>query len=320
VLRAADFMNALPEDQKARFDHATRAFGAKGSVRVTPEKLHEFLEATRDVDMPPANRLRWLAIELEYLEFEQGWNGLRTIYQAAAEADPTDAAVLHSWGISASNWAEEWMTSQLADRVAIACEAERVLRAALELTPNDRKIAYTLGLVFYNHPSRNEEAERDRSKALDWFSRAVEWDTGNTIAQLYIAHCFHDGKNWSRAIEEYEKIDLERLACTWPAWRAVKCREQLAQCYAYFGRIDEAIDKFSALLDDVESWDEKSVEERIVNVDELVVAVTSILGDPGLLRRTSALVVRLGLQKRYRELALIAPANEGSPVQDGKSG
>lgn len=310
-------MNALPEDQRDRFDHAVRAFSEQGPVRVTTEKLHGFLEATRDIDMSPADRLRRLAINVEHLEFEQGWNGLRAIYQAAAAADPTDAAVLHSWGISARNWTEEWRTAGLPDRVAIAGEAERVLRKALELAPRDSMIAHTLGLVYYDYPAQAKDAEGYRSQALDWFSRAVEWDPGNTIAQLYVAHCFHDRKDWLRAVAEYEKVDLDRLARDWPAWRAVKCREQLAQCHAYAGDRDEAIGRFTAFLDDVESWDEQSLEERIVNVDELVATVTDILDDPELLRRTRELVDRLALEKRYQELALRGLAKQGGAVSDG---
>jgi tetratricopeptide (TPR) repeat protein len=294
-------MNGLPEDQKARFDHAVSAFSGVGAVHVTAEKLRAFLGVTRDIDMPPANRLRWLAIKLESLEFEHGWKGLRAIYQAAAEADPADALVLHSWGISANDWAEEWVTPGLSDRVAIADEAEQVLHAALELTPKDSRIAHTLGLVYYNHPARAEDAEAYRARALNWFRRAVEWDAGNTIAQLYVAHCIHDRKDWPRAIAEYERVELDQLARGWPAWRAVKCREQLAQCYAYAGNRVESTRRFAAFLDDVESWDEGRVEECVINVDELVTAVTEQLDDPVLLRRTRALVDRLGLQRRYEK-------------------
>ena len=300
----ADPLSSLPEDQKARFKQAARAFSEPGVVRVTPEKLDAFLDATRDIEVPTAHRLRCLAIDVESLEFDQGWHGLRAIYQAAAEADPTDPLVLHSWGISASNWAEEWMTAGLSDRGAIAADGERVLRAALALAPHDSGIAHTLGLVYYNYPSCAEDIQRYRSQAIEWFSRAVEWDRSNMIAQLYLAHCFHDRKDWQRAIVEYENVDLDQLSCDWPAWRAVKCREQLAQCYAYSGNMDEAHRRFTALLDDVESWDENSVEERIVNVDELVVTVTEVLNDPELRRRTRALVGRLRLEKRYRNQPL----------------
>jgi hypothetical protein len=98
--------------------------------------------------------------------------------------------------------------------------------------------------------------------------------------------------------------DRDRLSRSWPAWRAVKCREQLAQCYAYSGNREEAIRRFTAFLGDVESWDETRVEECIVNVDELVVAVTELLDDRELLRRTRALVERFVLQNRYRSFAL----------------
>lgn len=296
-------MNGLSVDQKSRFDNAIRVFSGLGAVCVTPEKLHSFLEATRDINVPPATRLRWLAMEVESLEFEDGWSGLRAIYELAATTNPLAPSILHSWGISAINWAEEWRTPGLSDRVAIASEAERVLHAALSITPGDSTIAHSIGLVFYNHPDRAEDVEGYRSQALDWFSRAVDWDPNNVIAQLYIAHCLHDRKDWLRATAHYEKVDLDQLARDWPAWRAVKCREQLALCHAYMGNRNEAVGKFTAFLDDIETWDEQSVEERIVNLDELVAAVTDILNDPELLRRTSAVVHQLGLQKRYGELA-----------------
>jgi tetratricopeptide (TPR) repeat protein len=312
----ADFMKDLTEDEEERFDRAVRAFSEEVPMRVTAEELRAFLDATGDIDMPPAYRFRWLAIKLENEEFEEGWSGLRAIYQAAAAADPSDADVLHSWGISASEWAEEWMTPGLSDREAIAGEAERVLRAALELKPRDSGVAHALGLVRYNHPARAEHRERYRSQAIEWFSRAVEWDGGNVMAQLYLAHCFHDRKDWGRAIAEYDKVDLDKLARDWPAWRAVKCREQLAQCYAYAGNRVEAVRRFTAFLDDVESWDEESLEERVDYVDELVATVTDVLEDPELLRRTRALVERLGLQRAYEELALPIRTEEGGAVLD----
>jgi hypothetical protein len=83
----------LSEAEMAHFRDAVRAFRDQGPVRVTPEKLAAYLEQTRDLPASPANRLRWLAIQVEYALFEHGW------------ADPADYRVLHSWGLSASNWA-----------------------------------------------------------------------------------------------------------------------------------------------------------------------------------------------------------------------
>lgn len=313
----AHIRNDLPEPQKSRLAHAVCGFRDRNLVRVTPDDLQAFLEATGDIDSPPASRLRWLAIELEFSEFEKGWNGLRAIYEAAAKADATDSRVFHSWGISATEWAEERRTTNLRDRLSIASEAERVLHTALELVPQDSEIAHAMGLLYYNHPARTNDVEVFRSQAITWFSQAVAWDPRNTIAQLYIAHCFHDRKDWTRAVIEYNKVDLNRLASEWPMWRVVKCREQLATCYAYAGDKDQAVARFTALLDDVESWDAERLEEYVVNVDELVQAVTEVLDDSELLRRTRAMVDRLGLGSWYREL-LLQSSDEGILVADGK--
>jgi hypothetical protein len=304
--------SGLPQESKDQFDRALAAFRGEGPVRVTPQKLSDYLNHTRHIEAPPAQRLRWLAIELEHARFERGWDGLRTIYQAAADAAPADPWVLHSWGLSASRWVEgEVYTSDPDERKAIAVEAERVLRAALELAPGDGRVAHTLGLLYYNHPARDEDPEGYQERAVEWFIRALTWDPGDVLARLYLAHCFHDRKDWPRAIAEYEKVDLDRLARHWPAWRAVKCREQLAHCHACAGHTDEAVRLFGAFLDEAASWDETRADELVVNVDELVDAVTNRLSHPELLRRTRELVKRLArdprmrwLETRYRELLL----------------
>jgi hypothetical protein len=307
-------VNATPltTTEKAQLDLAVSRFREDGPVSVTPQKLTAFVDDTRDIEAPPAQRLRWLAIALENHRLEGGWDSLRAIYRAAAEADPADFRILHSWGLSASNWASSRVATPDPDQQkAIADEAERVLRAALDLSPRDSRVAHSLGLLFYNHPSHAEDPERYQSRAIDWFTRAVAWDPGNVMAQLYLAHCFHDRKDWPRAILEYEKVDLDRLARHWPAWRAVKCREQLAHCYAYAGHTREAVRRFTAFLDNATRWGGEEAEEHLINVDELVDAVTHPLDDPELLRHTRELVKRLvqnprmrWLEKRYRQLFL----------------
>ncbi len=297
--------SGLPKEHKAQLDLAVATFRGEGPVCVSSQKVSAYLDHTRNIAAPPAQRLRWLAIALENDCFEQGWEGMRSIYQAAATADPADPFVLHSWGISASNWAETLPAESPApaERKAIADEAERVLHAALELAPRHSQIAHTLAHVYYNHPMWAENPEGYRSRALEWFTRAVEWDADNVMAQLYLAHCFHDRKDWHRAIVEYEKVDLVQLARHWPAWRAVKCREQLAHCHAFAGHTDEAIRRFTAFLDEATSWNEEEAEEYLINVDELVDAVMHKLDDPELFRRTRELLKRLVERPRMRWLA-----------------
>jgi tetratricopeptide (TPR) repeat protein len=300
VFLPGDAVSELSEAEMTQFRDAVRTFRDQGRVRVTAEKLHAYLDQTRDVPASPSNRLRWLAIQLEHASFEHGWDDLRTIYRAAAAADPADYRVFHSWGLSASNFvAPGANTLDPAARRTISEEAERALLAALELSPRDSHVAHTLGLVHYNHP---DYAESYQPRAIEWFARAVEWDSRKVIAQLYLAHCYHDRKDWPRAIAEYERVDLEALARDWPAWRAVKCREQIAHCHAFAGNTDEAVRRFIALLDEVETWDKARTDEAVVNVDELVQAVTQKLDHPDLLRRTRDLVQRLKLAVRYPQL------------------
>jgi len=303
-------MSSLSKESKAQFDRAVAEFRAEGPVCVTPHKLNAFLEQTQGIKATPAQRLRWLAIALENVRFEQGWESLRAIYQAAGQADPTDPWVLHSWGLSASRWVEGKLRIRDVERLeGLADEAERVLHAALELAPKDSRIAHSLGLLYYNRPAPKEDPEAYHSRAIDWFTRALEWNPGDVLARLYLAHCFHDLKDWPRAIAEYENVDLDRLARQLPAWRAVKCREQLAHCHAYAGHTAEAVRLFSAFLDDAESWDKDQAEEYISDLDELVDAVTHKLDHAELVRRTRDLVRRFvkaprlsWLEKRYQHL------------------
>ena len=77
------------------------------------------------------------------------------------------------------------------------------------------------------------------------------------------------------------------------------------------GQTAEAVRRFTAFLDNATRWGEEEAHEHLINVDELVDAVTHPLDDPELLRRTRELAKRLvqnprlrWLEKRYRHLFL----------------
>src|SRR5262249_2108525 len=112
-------MSEHSQGGKSRLDVAVLSFAGDGVVSVTRAKLDGFLKETQNLELPAAERLRKLAIALEGRQFENGWDDLRMIYAAAAEADPHDANVFHSWGISALDWFGDWNTPEMADRVAI---------------------------------------------------------------------------------------------------------------------------------------------------------------------------------------------------------
>src|SRR5438309_101507 len=102
------------------FDHERRVCLSRGN-------LEAFLELTRESELPASERLRQLAIALEYRSgsIEQGWEGLQSIYELAAKLNPADFRIYHSWGLSATAWASPWYTADLSARSAIAFEAER---------------------------------------------------------------------------------------------------------------------------------------------------------------------------------------------------
>ncbi len=262
-------------------------------VIVTPEKLTTFLRETQAIAITPARKLRALAIGLEHETFEDGWRGLSAIYEAAASIDQKDVLIFQSWGIAAISWMQEWMTPDLNARHAIARDAESALQTALEFSPADNATAHALGMLYYSHPSRTIDPESYLKRAVDWFSRAVKWDPTNVMAQLYLAHCYHDRKDYARAISEYEKVDLVELARNWPPWRRIKCIEQLAHCYARSGETAEAIRRFTALLIELESLDDASLQEKVVNLNEMNDAVVNHLNDERLRQRTAMLINRL---------------------------
>lgn len=284
------------------FRDAVAKFSRASPIRVTAETLQAFLDETAALEADGATRLRWLAIEVENFIFEHGWNDLRYIYLSASRGAPNDSGIHISWGVSATRWAEPWITPAFPDRIALTEEAEQHLLLALEMAPRSGRIAHTLGYLYYKHPARETSPEAAVDQAIDWFRRAIEWEPAHAMARLYLAHCHGDQGDWARAASTYAEVDLETLARDWPAWRATKCREQLAYCHARLGQTAEAMRQFHQLLDDAETWDLETAQELIMNLDELVASVTNLLDDPPLRERTRTLVNRLEMGPRYPNL------------------
>ena len=110
------------------------------------------------------------------------------------------------------------------------------------------------------------------------------------------------------AVEAYENVNQGRLICNWPRWRAVKCREQLAACYAWSGNQKKAERLFSAFLDEIEALelDEFGSHDAVVNIDELVATLTRKLDNAELLQRARVQARRFGFENRYENLFSIS--------------
>jgi hypothetical protein len=290
-----------------QLQEAISLFHGDDSVPIRALDLDAFLDLTEGSDISPGQRLRLLAIALERRATRQRkWEDLQLIYQKAAELAPDHATVFHSWGISATEWMDRRRTPEMSRRVQIASEGERALLKALDLAPRNSHIAHSLGLLHYQHPLGETNEEPWLERAITWFGHAAKWenDRYSVIAQLYLAHCYHDRKDWPHAIAAYEKVDQARLAAEWPRWRGVKCREQIAHCYALSGQTDISIRLCFNFLDDVEPLDVSTARDWVINLDEIVDAVTNHLNDPTLLRRTQEVARRLGYTKRYPKLCM----------------
>ncbi|WP_353896500.1 hypothetical protein [Aliikangiella maris] len=62
---------------------------------------------------------------------------------------------------------------------------------------------HILGLVYYKTSKNNHELEKVHGCFLD----ALEQDSNYYIVRLYSAHCFHDKKEYSKALTDYLKVD-----------------------------------------------------------------------------------------------------------------
>lgn len=281
---------------------ACNIFKGEDAVLVDAIKLQAFLQATSSLALPPAERLRQLTIHLQHEKFAEGWQGMRKIFLAAIQEEEPDWKLYHSWGIIVLDYSQKWTEPDLSRRLKFATEGISVLHQALELSPANSDIAHVLGYLYYNHPLRSEKKRHYRNSAREWFSRAVEWNPQNDIAQLYKAYCYHDAGDWQRAIEAYSGVNQQRLQEEWPKWRAVKLREQLAYCYAKAGDIEEANRRFTIFLDYVEKLNEEAFEDEVITLNELVMALRETPLLPSLLSRVRKLIARTRFMTWYESL------------------
>ncbi len=91
-----------------------------------------------------------------------------------------------------------------------------------ELTSLDYQI---LGLIDYE----SEDWRNNSEKILENFKKSSELDKTNFLAQLYLAHIYHDMGNLKLALENYLKVDTETLK-EFQLWRYVKLIEQIGFC------------------------------------------------------------------------------------------
>lgn len=289
------FTTAFTPEQLEAFDAICEEFEASQlATPINPEKLEAFLAATEFLPAPPAERLRQLAIGLEYAHFAKGWTDLFRIYRHAAGLDPDNPDIPHSLGVSSGYW---FSIANEPTRVKIERDVVSLLEPAASHHREQADLACTLGVVLY-------DGGEHRDEALRWFREAQARRPGHLLATLYEGHCYADAERWGAALDAYRRIDQEQLADELYLWRVVKLREQIAYCVARSGDRDEGVRLFEQLIAELRQLAEEDPDEAqdvIVDLNELVELATGDLefelGDA-----TISLLELLEWQESYPDL------------------
>ena len=130
--------------------------------------------------------------------------------------------------------------------------------AQTELNSLDYQI---LGLI----DTESEDWKDNSEKIIENFEKAVEKDKSNFMAQLYLAHIYHDIGNLELALKNYLKVDTKALK-EFQLWRYVKLIEQIGFCTYKLGNETAGIVLFEKVL----NWYKQAPENELARPSELV--------------------------------------------------
>lgn len=247
-----------------------------------------FLRDTAQFELPPAERVRRLAIFFEEERFDpDGWLALQRLYDHAAKLDPSDVLVLASNAASAIFFAEIFDPPESSDLIG---KAKTLLQRAREKDPRNAHVLYLTGYCEYMDPAGSIP------DALTWLEQACENDSTDAWAHLYRAHCLHDLERWREAAEAYEAVNGSAFKGP-VAWRAEKLREQLASCRLHSGDEVGALNDFERIL----KIYEQLPPDRIIDMSDLIEAASGVFRKQ-LAERVAALAERIGLDDDARQL------------------
>ncbi|MBI6118315.1 tetratricopeptide repeat protein [Salegentibacter maritimus] len=130
--------------------------------------------------------------------------------------------------------------------------------AQTELNSLDYQI---LGLI----DTESEDWKDNSENIIDNFKKAVEKDKSNFMAQLYLAHIYHDIGNLELALNNYLKVDTKALK-EFRLWRYVKLIEQIGFCTYKLGNETAGIVFFEKVL----NWYKQTPENELARPSELL--------------------------------------------------
>ncbi|MEM6685977.1 MAG: hypothetical protein AAF617_09365 [Bacteroidota bacterium] len=84
---------------------------------------------------------------------------------------------------------------------------------------------HILGLIDYESENWKETIHNSIAN----FKKSIALDADNFLAQLYLAHCYHNLEAFIQALDNYRKVDQQKLQ-EFQVWRYVKLLEQIGHC------------------------------------------------------------------------------------------
>jgi tetratricopeptide (TPR) repeat protein len=239
----------------AASSRATEPSSAGGLAAIESLDVTRFLRRTAEIDLPPAQRLRKLAIHAETrltwrAEQPRAWLAHDRLYRAALDLalDPEAKTVHESRAISARAHAEalrldldlaSWKESALRRRMMRT--ARQALAEAIALDPEDGHPLFLLGHHCYFDPDEGQ------LEAIGCYDRAIARKPDLGLALLYRAHSLHDLERWREAASAYDAVPPDSLAGP-DSWRHEHLLERRAHCWWRAGETERATREFGTLL------------------------------------------------------------------------
>jgi len=150
------------------------------------------------------------------------------------------------------------LSENLTEKESLRKSIREKITAQTELNSLDYQL---LGLIDYNSENWKDNSE----KIIENFKKAVKTDKSNFMAQLYLAHIYHDIGKLELALENYLKVDTRALK-KFQLWRYVKLIEQIGFCTYKLGNKTAGIVFFEKVL----KWYKKTPENGLARPSELI--------------------------------------------------
>lgn len=206
----------------------------------------DYLRASGQFEIPPDDRLRFLAIAIEevvstidvLVASHERWRAADRIYKEAIRLDPEYGPHRSSRALTSHYLSQR--TTKLEDKMTEIALVESVRGTELDRSAKAFSIA---GQCHYDHHT---------GRALELFDEALAFDPESLWPLLYRAHCLHDLRRYDEALHAYRRIPKDQLVGTGHASRLERLRQQIAHCQLELGE-SEARQAFEDIIDRFEA-------------------------------------------------------------------